>query len=89
MFRFEGRLNPIWGFTADMLIHVAMLAYKREPDFERKAPGQLKRRELVELAQRQLAEGKWPWPQFKKQANQEDSQDSALSVDKSKSRQKL
>lgn len=86
MFRFEGRLNPIWGFTADMLIHVAMLAYKREPDFERKAPGQLKRRELIELAQKQLAEGKWPWPKFKKQNTQEDSQDSVLSVDKSKSR---
>lgn len=86
MFRFEGRLNPIWGFTADMLIHVAMLAYKREPDFERKAPGQLKRRELIELAQKQLAEGKWPWPKFKQQDVQEDSQDSTLSVDKSKSR---
>lgn len=86
MFRFEGRLNPIWGFTADMLIHVAMLAYKREPDFERKAPGQLKRRELVELAQKQLAEGKWPWPVSKKQKDTEDSQESSLTVDKTKSR---
>jgi coenzyme A diphosphatase NUDT7 len=88
MFRFEGRLNPIWGFTADMLIHVAMLAYKREPDFQRKAPGQMKRGELIRTAQRQLAEGKWPWPiaKRKKDTTDEDSQDSALTRNGEKSK---
>lgn len=50
LFRFEGRLNPIWGFTADILIHTAMVAYRREPEFERKAPGQMRRSQLIEAA---------------------------------------
>lgn len=50
LFRFEGRLNPIWGFTADILIHTAMVAYRREPDFERKAQGQMRRSQLIEAA---------------------------------------
>lgn len=60
LFRFEGRLNPIWGFTADILIHVAKIAYGHEPDFERKAPGQLSRRELVRIAVDQLKKGTLP-----------------------------
>jgi hypothetical protein len=76
LFRFEGRLNPIWcamplslrsslhqcyrGFTADILIHTAMIAYGHEPEFERRAPGQLKRKDLVRLALAELKEGKLP-----------------------------
>lgn len=58
LFRFEGRLNPIWGFTADILIHTAMVAYRREPDFERKAPGQMRRSQLIEAALDLYKEGK-------------------------------
>lgn len=87
MFRFEGRLNPIWGFTADILIHVAMLAYQREPEFQRKAPGQLKRRELIQIAQQQLREGHWPWPARPKV--QPDSQESSLGDSADRNNSKL
>lgn len=60
LFRFEGRLSPIWGFTADILIHVAKIAFNREPEYERKAPGQLPRKELVRLAVEQLKKGTLP-----------------------------
>lgn len=60
LFRFEGRLNPIWGFTADILIQTAMLAYGRQPEFERKAPGQMHRKELVRAALEDLKKGKLP-----------------------------
>jgi len=60
LFRFEGRLNPIWGFTADILIHTAMIAYDKDPEFERRAPGQMKRKELIKAALEDLKKGKLP-----------------------------
>jgi hypothetical protein len=56
LFRFEGRKAPIWGFTADICIHAAMVAFATEPTFERKAKGQMKRRELVQTAMAMLLE---------------------------------
>ena len=50
LFRFEGRLNAVRGFTADILVRTAMIAYLQAPDFERKAPGQMKRTELIRTA---------------------------------------
>lgn len=57
LFRFEGRLNSVFGFTADILIRAAMIAYNEEPDFERKAPGQMKRKEIIKIALAELKKG--------------------------------
>lgn len=71
LFRFEGRLNPIWGFTADMLIRTAIIAYSQEPDFERKAPGQMKRKELIRVALEELKKGN-PLPRPSSVANKDE-----------------
>ncbi|GAA96223.1 uncharacterized protein L969DRAFT_91673 [Mixia osmundae IAM 14324] len=49
MHRFENARQHIIGFTADILIEVATIAYG-SPDFERRAPGQLSRRKLISHA---------------------------------------
>lgn len=62
LFRFDGRTAPIWGFTADILVHAAMTAYGHEPEFERRAPGQLPRRELIRLGLEAYKNGTLPPP---------------------------
>jgi len=47
--RFEGKNHTITGFTADVLIEVATLAF-HVPDFVKNAKGQLSRRRLIDLA---------------------------------------
>ncbi|KAH8926721.1 hypothetical protein BT69DRAFT_1258997 [Atractiella rhizophila] len=45
---FQSKKQRIWGLTADILIQVAEIAYSpRKPQFERKAPGQLDRVEII------------------------------------------
>jgi len=56
MFEFPSKHSPIVGFTADVLIEVAVLGYGREPDYERKAEGQLSMGEIITIALREASE---------------------------------
>ncbi|KAG0657508.1 hypothetical protein C6P46_006477 [Rhodotorula mucilaginosa] len=53
---FEADPQPIVGLTAEILIHVAMIAYRRQPDFKLKAPGQMSQRQLILRA---MQDPKW------------------------------
>ncbi|CAH7678540.1 expressed protein, partial [Phakopsora pachyrhizi] len=46
-FEFPSKRSPIAGFTADVLIEVATIAYGREPFFERRLPGQIDMRKII------------------------------------------
>ena len=56
LFEFPSKHSPIVGFTADVLIEVAVLGYGREPEFERKAAGQLSMSEIITIALREAPE---------------------------------
>ncbi|GAA5964981.1 hypothetical protein JCM3765_004815 [Sporobolomyces pararoseus] len=47
---FEANPKPITGVTAEMLIHVAMIAYGREPDFKLTAEREMPHSELIDRA---------------------------------------
>ncbi|GAA5905802.1 NUDIX hydrolase [Sporobolomyces salmoneus] len=47
---FEADPKPITGVTAEMLIHTAMIAYGREPEYELGATGEMSHPELIERA---------------------------------------
>ena len=47
MHQFETKRVPVRGFTAGVLINVAIIAYGREPEFDRKAPGQMARKQAI------------------------------------------
>ncbi|GJN91155.1 hypothetical protein Rhopal_004173-T1 [Rhodotorula paludigena] len=49
---FEADPQAITGLTAEILIHVAMIAYNRQPDFELYSPSQLPHDALIRLAMR-------------------------------------
>ncbi|KAH9811605.1 NUDIX hydrolase domain-like protein [Melampsora americana] len=49
-FEFESKISPIVGFTANVLIETAQIAYGREPNFERYAKGQWKMKDLIKFA---------------------------------------
>ncbi|GAA6063378.1 hypothetical protein JCM10212_000317 [Sporobolomyces blumeae] len=49
---FEANPKPVTGVTAEMLIHVAMIAYGRQPEFELHAPNEMSHPELIEHAMR-------------------------------------
>ncbi|BGP32745.1 8-oxo-dGTP diphosphatase [Rhodotorula toruloides] len=50
---FEAHPQPIVGLTAEILIHVAMLAYKRSPDFLLRAPDEMSQRDLIRRAMKE------------------------------------
>ncbi|MBW0551767.1 hypothetical protein O181_091482 [Austropuccinia psidii MF-1] len=50
LFEFPSKHSPIVGFTADVLLEVATIAYGREPYFQRKAPGQLSMSHIISIA---------------------------------------
>ncbi|KWU41324.1 hypothetical protein RHOSPDRAFT_23217 [Rhodotorula sp. JG-1b] len=52
---FEADPQPIVGLTAEILIHVAMIA-RRQPNFKLKAPGQMSQRQLILRA---MQDPKW------------------------------
>ncbi|PLW23168.1 hypothetical protein PCANC_12139 [Puccinia coronata f. sp. avenae] len=56
LFEFPSKHSPIIGFTADILIEVAVIGYGREPDFERKAAGQLAMSEIITIALQEAPE---------------------------------
>ncbi|GAA5933041.1 hypothetical protein JCM1841_003224 [Sporobolomyces salmonicolor] len=47
---FEARPKPITGLTAEILIHVASIAYGRPPEYELMAPGEMSQHELIDRA---------------------------------------
>ncbi|GAA5878532.1 hypothetical protein JCM1840_005540 [Sporobolomyces johnsonii] len=49
---FEARPKPITGLTAEILIHVASIAYGRPPEYELMAPGEMSQHELIQRATR-------------------------------------
>ncbi|EGG08067.1 uncharacterized protein MELLADRAFT_105357 [Melampsora larici-populina 98AG31] len=57
-FEFESKVSPIVGFTANILIETAQIAYGREPNFERYAKGQWTMKDLIELALEEASEFK-------------------------------
>ncbi|BGO92062.1 hypothetical protein NBRC10512_000793 [Rhodotorula toruloides] len=50
---FEAHPQPIVGLTAEILIHVAMLAYNRSPDFLLRAPDEMSQRDLIRRAMKE------------------------------------
>ncbi|KAG0148374.1 hypothetical protein CROQUDRAFT_41474 [Cronartium quercuum f. sp. fusiforme G11] len=55
-FEFQSKSSPILGFTADVLIEAAQIAYGREPSFERRCPGQWGMDQIIELALKEADE---------------------------------
>ncbi|GAA5880580.1 hypothetical protein JCM16303_005438 [Sporobolomyces ruberrimus] len=49
---FESDPKPITGVTAEMLIHTAMIAYGREPEYDLRARGEMSHQELIKRAMR-------------------------------------
>ncbi|POW05523.1 hypothetical protein PSHT_10783 [Puccinia striiformis] len=51
LFEFPSKHSPILGFTADVLIEVAVLGYQQEPaSYTRKSDGQLSMNRIIEIA---------------------------------------
>ncbi|GAA6043602.1 hypothetical protein JCM8097_008282 [Rhodosporidiobolus ruineniae] len=71
---FEARPQAVEGLTAQMLIHVAQIAYGRPPDFPLYAPNELRQDELI---QRAMQDPKWHdfrrnWVQKRREEGEEE-----------------
>ncbi|KAI9601069.1 hypothetical protein H4Q26_000867 [Puccinia striiformis f. sp. tritici PST-130] len=57
LFEFPSKHSPILGFTADVLIEVAVLGYQQEPaSYTRKSDGQLSMNRIIEIALKEAPE---------------------------------
>ncbi|GAA5896449.1 hypothetical protein JCM6882_001016 [Rhodosporidiobolus microsporus] len=70
---FQARPQPVTGLTAEILIHVAMVAYGRSPDYPLHAPLERPRNELIERA---IHDPKWEqfrrkWDEKKREEGEE------------------